>query len=60
MHDDSFDGKHNMLEITNVSKSFDGMNNACNHVNLYILKEKHFGFADHNEAMKTSLFKWVD
>jgi len=49
-----------MLEITDIRKSFDGMNDACNQVNFYILEVRLFGFVDHNGTMKPPLLKWVD
>jgi ABC-2 type transport system ATP-binding protein len=59
MFDDLFEGEFNMLEIMDVSKSYDGVKNACDHVNLSILEGDLFGFVGHNGAGKTTLLKSI-
>jgi len=48
-----------MLEIKNVSKSYDGTKKACDDVSLKINKGDLFGFVGHNGAGKTTLLKSI-
>lgn len=48
-----------MLEIKNVSKSYDGTKKACDDISLSIEKGDLFGFVGHNGAGKTTLLKSV-
>ncbi|MFA6801804.1 MAG: ABC transporter ATP-binding protein [Acholeplasmataceae bacterium] len=48
-----------MLEIKNVSKSYDGKKLACNEVNLVIDNGDIYGFIGHNGAGKTTLLKAI-
>ena len=48
-----------MLIIKNVSKSYDGVKNACDHINLEILAGDIYGFVGHNGAGKTTLLKSI-
>ncbi len=48
-----------MLEIINVSKSYDGKKLACNNVNLKIENGDIYGFVGHNGAGKTTLLKSI-
>ncbi len=48
-----------MLEIKNVSKSYDGTKKACDDVSLTINKGDLFGFVGHNGAGKTTLLKSI-
>ncbi|MBU1093768.1 MAG: ABC transporter ATP-binding protein [Firmicutes bacterium] len=48
-----------MLEIKDVSKSYDGIKQACDHVSLTIEKGDLFGFIGHNGAGKTTLLKSI-
>ena len=44
-----------MLEIKNVSKSYDGVKKACDQINLTIESGDLYGFVGHNGAGKTTL-----
>jgi ABC-2 type transport system ATP-binding protein len=48
-----------MLEIRNVSKSYDGKKKACDQINLTIEKGDIYGFVGHNGAGKTTLLKSI-
>lgn len=48
-----------MLEIKNVSKSYDGVKNACDQINLTIESGDLYGFVGHNGAGKTTLLKSI-
>ncbi len=48
-----------MLQIKNVSKSYDGKKKACNHVSLDIEAGDIYGFVGHNGAGKTTLLKSI-
>ncbi len=48
-----------MLEIKDVSKSYDGIKQACDHVSLTIEKGDLYGFIGHNGAGKTTLLKSI-
>lgn len=48
-----------MLDIKDVSKSYDGIKQACDHVSLKIEKGDLFGFVGHNGAGKTTLLKSI-
>ncbi|PKK97237.1 MAG: ABC transporter ATP-binding protein [Tenericutes bacterium HGW-Tenericutes-3] len=48
-----------MLEIKDVSKSYDGIKQACDHINLTIEDGDLFGFIGHNGAGKTTLLKSI-
>ncbi|PKK94183.1 MAG: ABC transporter ATP-binding protein [Tenericutes bacterium HGW-Tenericutes-6] len=48
-----------MLEIKNVSKSYDGTKKACDDISLSIEKGDLFGFVGHNGAGKTTLLKSI-
>lgn len=48
-----------MLEIKNVSKSYDGIKQACDQINLTIEEGDLFGFIGHNGAGKTTLLKSI-
>ncbi|WP_025725408.1 ABC transporter ATP-binding protein [Acholeplasma granularum] len=48
-----------MLEIINVSKSYDGKKNAVDNVSLTINKGDIYGFVGHNGAGKTTLLKSI-
>ncbi len=48
-----------MLEIKNVSKSYDGVKQACDQINLTIEEGDLFGFIGHNGAGKTTLLKSI-
>lgn len=48
-----------MLEIKDVSKSYDGTKQACDHVSLKIEEGDLFGFVGHNGAGKTTLLKSI-
>jgi len=48
-----------MLEIKDVSKSYDGIKKACDHINLTINEGDLFGFIGHNGAGKTTLLKSI-
>ncbi|MBU1141415.1 MAG: ABC transporter ATP-binding protein [Firmicutes bacterium] len=48
-----------MLEIKEVSKSYDGIKQACDKVSLTIEEGDLFGFIGHNGAGKTTLLKSI-
>jgi ABC-2 type transport system ATP-binding protein len=48
-----------MLEIINLSKSYDGKKQACDHISLTIEKGDIYGFVGHNGAGKTTLLKAI-
>ncbi len=48
-----------MLEIKNVSKSYDGVKKAVNQVSLQIMPGDIYGFIGHNGAGKTTLLKCI-
>lgn len=48
-----------MLEIKQVSKSYDGKKLACDHVSLTIENGDIYGFIGHNGAGKTTLLKSI-
>ncbi|MGD9909645.1 MAG: ABC transporter ATP-binding protein [Candidatus Izemoplasmatales bacterium] len=48
-----------MLYIKNVSKSYDGVKKALNHVSLEIMPGDIYGFIGHNGAGKTTLLKSI-
>ena len=48
-----------MLEIKNVSKSYDGKKMACDSIDLVIEKGDIYGFIGHNGAGKTTLLKSI-
>jgi ABC-2 type transport system ATP-binding protein len=48
-----------MLNIKNMSKSYDGKKNACNDITLNIEKGDIYGFVGHNGAGKTTLLKSI-
>lgn len=48
-----------MLEIKNVSKSYDGVKKACDQINLIIEPGDLYGFVGHNGAGKTTLLKSI-
>lgn len=48
-----------MLNIENVTKSYDGKKNACDHVSLRIESGDLYGFVGHNGAGKTTLLKSI-
>ncbi len=48
-----------MLEIKNVSKSYDGVKQACDQINLTIEEGDLYGFIGHNGAGKTTLLKSI-
>lgn len=48
-----------MLEIKDVSKSYDGTKQACDNVSLKIEEGDLFGFIGHNGAGKTTLLKSI-
>jgi ABC-2 type transport system ATP-binding protein len=48
-----------MLEIKNVSKSYNGKTKACNQVDLTIEDGDIYGFIGHNGAGKTTLLKSI-
>ena len=48
-----------MLEIKNVSKSYDGKKKACNQIDLSIESGDIYGFVGHNGAGKTTLLKSI-
>jgi ABC-2 type transport system ATP-binding protein len=48
-----------MLNIQNVTKSYDGKKNACDHVSLTIEAGDLYGFVGHNGAGKTTLLKSI-
>ncbi|MCF7930767.1 MAG: ATP-binding cassette domain-containing protein, partial [Acholeplasmataceae bacterium] len=48
-----------MLDIKDVSKSYDGIKQACDHVSLKIEEGDLFGFVGHNGAGKTTLLKSI-
>jgi len=48
-----------MLEIKNVSKTYDGKKNAINNINLTIQPGEIYGFVGHNGAGKTTLLKSI-
>ncbi|MBN2300245.1 MAG: ABC transporter ATP-binding protein [Acholeplasmataceae bacterium] len=48
-----------MLEIKEVSKSYDGIKQACDNITLTIEKGDLFGFIGHNGAGKTTLLKSI-
>ena len=48
-----------MLNITNVSKSYDKKKNAIDKINLEILPGDIYGFIGHNGAGKTTLLKSI-
>ncbi len=48
-----------MLQIKNVSKSYDGVKKACDSVTLTIEKGDIYGFVGHNGAGKTTLLKSI-
>lgn len=53
------EGDKDMLNITNVSKSYDGIKKACDKVTLTIEAGDIFGFVGHNGAGKTTLLKSI-
>jgi len=48
-----------MLEIKNVSKTYNNKVKACNNINLTIQKGDIYGFIGHNGAGKTTLLKSI-
>jgi ABC-2 type transport system ATP-binding protein len=48
-----------MIEIKNVSKSYDGKKMACDSIDLVIEKGDIYGFIGHNGAGKTTLLKSI-
>jgi len=48
-----------MLQITALSKSYDGKKNACDNINLTINNGDIYGFIGHNGAGKTTLLKSI-
>ncbi len=48
-----------MLEIKNVTKSYDGKKKACNDISLTIEDGDIYGFVGHNGAGKTTLLKSI-
>lgn len=48
-----------MLEIKNLSKSYDGKKQACDAITLTIEKGDIYGFVGHNGAGKTTLLKSI-
>jgi len=48
-----------MLEIKNVTKSYDGKKKACDSVNLTIENGDIYGFVGHNGAGKTTLLRSI-
>lgn len=48
-----------MLNIQNVTKSYDGKKKACDHVSLTIESGDLYGFVGHNGAGKTTLLKSI-
>ncbi|MFA5467069.1 MAG: ATP-binding cassette domain-containing protein, partial [Candidatus Izemoplasmatales bacterium] len=48
-----------MLEVKNLSKSYDGKKNACDSINLVIEPGDIYGFIGHNGAGKTTLLKSI-
>lgn len=48
-----------MLEIKNVSKTYDGKKNAIDNINLAIAPGEIYGFVGHNGAGKTTLLKSI-
>jgi ABC-2 type transport system ATP-binding protein len=48
-----------MIQITNFSKSYDGVKWACSDINLTIEKGDLYGFIGHNGAGKTTLLKAI-
>jgi len=48
-----------MLEIKNLSKSYDGKKHACDAITLTIEKGDIYGFVGHNGAGKTTLLKSI-
>ncbi len=52
-------GVTNMLKITDLSKSYDGIKMACDNINLEISAGDIYGFIGHNGAGKTTLLKSV-
>ena len=48
-----------MLSIKQMTKSYDGVKNACDHIDLEIQSGDIFGFVGHNGAGKTTLLKSI-
>jgi ABC-2 type transport system ATP-binding protein len=48
-----------MLNIKQMTKSYDGVKNACDHIDLDIESGDIFGFVGHNGAGKTTLLKSI-
>lgn len=48
-----------MLNIKQMTKSYDGVKNACDHIDLNIEAGDIFGFVGHNGAGKTTLLKSI-
>jgi ABC-2 type transport system ATP-binding protein len=48
-----------MLHIKQMTKSYDGVKNACDHIDLEIQSGDIFGFIGHNGAGKTTLLKSI-
>ncbi len=48
-----------MLDIQQVSKSYDGKKKACNDISLHIESGDIYGFVGHNGAGKTTLLKSI-
>jgi ABC-2 type transport system ATP-binding protein len=48
-----------MLHIKQMTKSYDGVKNACDHIDLDIESGDIFGFVGHNGAGKTTLLKSI-
>ena len=48
-----------MLNIKQMTKSYDGVKNACDHIDLDIESGDIFGFIGHNGAGKTTLLKSI-
>jgi ABC-2 type transport system ATP-binding protein len=48
-----------VLEVKNLSKSYDGKKLACNNINLLIEPGDIYGFIGHNGAGKTTLLKSI-
>jgi ABC-2 type transport system ATP-binding protein len=57
--DNHLKGEDTMLIIKDVTKSFDGVKNACDGVSLTIEAGDIFGFVGHNGAGKTTLLKSI-